>query len=176
MDTQMLYVVLLRYLVLASFHAPTMGKYIISSEAMRIRMIISRHLRTLRVWTLDGECVQELSGHTSFVYSVTVLSTGEFVSSSEDRSVRIWKGNLCNLHCYLYRRSSSSIIDGGCVQTLQQPCVSVWAVSHLPNDDILVGGSDSVVRVFTRADERMADADTQKVTFVDIWVYGNIHC
>ncbi|CDS07832.1 hypothetical protein LRAMOSA01781 [Lichtheimia ramosa] len=98
---------------------------------------------TLRVWTLDGECIQELSGHTSFVYSVTVLSTGEFVSSSEDRSVRIWK-------------------DGGCVQTLQQPCVSVWTVSKLPNDDILVGGSDSVVRVFTRADERMADADTQK--------------
>jgi phospholipase A-2-activating protein len=33
-----------------------------------------------------------LDGHTSFVYSVDVLSTGEFVSSGEDRTVRIWKG------------------------------------------------------------------------------------
>jgi WD40 repeat protein len=41
---------------------------------------------------LEGECVQQLDGHTSFVYSVDVLSTGEFVSSGEDRTVRIWKG------------------------------------------------------------------------------------
>jgi phospholipase A-2-activating protein len=34
----------------------------------------------------------ELNGHTSFVYSVTVLSTGELVSSGEDRSVRVWRG------------------------------------------------------------------------------------
>lgn len=46
----------------------------------------------LKVWTIDGECVQELYGHTSFVYSVTVLSTGELVSCGEDRTVRVWKG------------------------------------------------------------------------------------
>ncbi|KAI8048595.1 PLAA family ubiquitin binding-domain-containing protein [Gilbertella persicaria] len=73
---------------------------------------------TLRVWTLEGECIQQLYGHTSFVYSVSVLSTGEFVSSGEDRTVRIWK-------------------DGQCIQTLQQPCISVWTVDVLPNDDIV---------------------------------------
>lgn len=98
---------------------------------------------TLRVWTLEGECVQQLDGHTSFVYSVDVLSTGEFVSAGEDRTVRIWK-------------------DGNNIQTLQQPCVSVWTVAALPNDDIVVGGSDSAVRIFTRSDERMAVAEKQK--------------
>ncbi|KAL9558810.1 hypothetical protein MBANPS3_000710 [Mucor bainieri] len=98
---------------------------------------------TLRVWTLEGECIQQLDGHTSFVYSVDVLSTGEFVSAGEDRTVRIWK-------------------DGNNIQTLQQPCVSVWTVAALPNDDIVVGGSDAAVRVFTRSDERMAVAEKQK--------------
>lgn len=100
-------------------------------------------ISTLRVWTLDGECIQQLEGHTSFVYSVAVLSSGEFVSSEEDRTVRLWK-------------------DGQCIQTLQQPCISVWAVTGLPNNDIVVGGSDSVVRVFTRDTERMAVPEAQK--------------
>lgn len=92
---------------------------------------------------MEGECVQQLDGHTSFVYSVDVLSTGEFVSSGEDRTVRIWK-------------------DGQNIQTLQQPCISVWTVAALPNDDIVVGGSDATVRVFTRDAERMAVAEAQK--------------
>lgn len=99
--------------------------------------------RSLRVWTLEGECIQQLDGHTSFVYSVDVLSTGEFVSAGEDRTVRIWK-------------------DGQNIQTLQQPCISVWTVAALPNDDIVVGGSDAAVRVFTRNMDRMASAEGQK--------------
>lgn len=46
----------------------------------------------LRIWNLGGSCLQELSGHTSFVYSVDTLSTGELVSSGEDRTVRVWRG------------------------------------------------------------------------------------
>lgn len=49
-------------------------------------------IRTIRIWSLDGDCLQELYGHTSFVYSIATLSTGELVSSGEDRTVRIWKG------------------------------------------------------------------------------------
>ncbi|KAI8996998.1 WD40-repeat-containing domain protein [Pilobolus umbonatus] len=73
---------------------------------------------SLRVWNMDGKCLQELYGHTSFVYSVAVLSSGELLSAGEDRTVKIWK-------------------DGECIQTLQQPCVSVWAVTGLPNNDIV---------------------------------------
>ncbi|KAI9303753.1 WD40-repeat-containing domain protein [Cunninghamella echinulata] len=98
---------------------------------------------TIRIWSFDGECLQELYGHTSFVYSVATLSTGEIVSAGEDRTVRIWK-------------------DGECIQTLQQPCISVWTVSVLPNDDIVVGGSDAAVRVFTRSAERFANSEDIK--------------
>lgn len=98
---------------------------------------------TLRLWTLEGELVEQMDGHTSFIYSVHLLSTGEIVSSGEDRTVRVWK-------------------NGQCIQTLQQPCISVWAVSGLPNDDIVVGGSDAAVRVYTRNEERVASPETLK--------------
>ncbi|KAI8340823.1 PLAA family ubiquitin binding-domain-containing protein [Chlamydoabsidia padenii] len=73
---------------------------------------------TIRVWNMAGDCLQELYGHTSFVYSIATLSTGELVSSGEDLTVRIWR-------------------DAECVQTLQQPCISVWSVACLPNNDIV---------------------------------------
>lgn len=33
-----------------------------------------------------------LSGHTSFVYSLTVLPNGDIASAGEDRTVRVWHG------------------------------------------------------------------------------------
>ncbi|RUO95507.1 hypothetical protein BC936DRAFT_143876 [Jimgerdemannia flammicorona] len=101
---------------------------------------------TLRLWSLSrGTLLQELSGgHTSFIYCVAVLPSGEYVSSGEDGSIRIWRA-------------------GQLVQTILQPCISVWTVTTLPNGDIACGGSDGVVRVFTRSEERTADSETVKV-------------
>ena len=49
--------------------------------------------RTLRLWNYsDGSNLQVYYGHTSFVYAVSCISESEFVSSAEDRTVRIWKG------------------------------------------------------------------------------------
>ncbi|TPX30514.1 hypothetical protein SmJEL517_g05939 [Synchytrium microbalum] len=98
---------------------------------------------TVRIWNMDGQCVQELYGHTAFVYSVAVLPTGEIVSSGEDRTVRVWKG-------------------GDLVQTITHPCTSVWSVAALPDGDIVTGGSDALVRVFSRRSEALADAETIK--------------
>ncbi|RUS27462.1 WD40-repeat-containing domain protein [Jimgerdemannia flammicorona] len=100
---------------------------------------------TLRLWSLSrGTLLQELSGgHTSFIYCVAVLPSGEYVSSGEDGSIRIWRA-------------------GQLVQTILQPCISVWTVTTLPNGDIACGGSDGVVRVFTRSEERTADSETVK--------------
>lgn len=41
---------------------------------------------------------QVLSGHTSFVYALDSLSSGEIVSSGEDRSARVWKGEQSCLY------------------------------------------------------------------------------
>lgn len=46
----------------------------------------------IRVWTLEGDAVYTLSGHTSFVYSLAVLPNGDIVSGGEDRTVRVWRG------------------------------------------------------------------------------------
>lgn len=50
----------------------------------------------VRVWTINGDLIYTLSGHTSFVYSLSVLPNGDLVSAGEDRSVRIWRG-MCDI-------------------------------------------------------------------------------
>jgi len=92
----------------------------------------------IKVWSFKGECLQQLYGHTSFVYSLAHLSSGELVSSGEDRTVRIWK-------------------DGECIQTINLPAISIWCVNTLPNGDIVCGSNDGVARVFTRYESRIAD-------------------
>lgn len=95
----------------------------------------------IRLWMLDGRLVAELHGHESFIYSLTVLPSGEIVSSGEDRSVRVWQGTEC-------------------VQVITLPAISVWSVSAAPNGDIIAGSSDKAARIFTRDSERIADAAT----------------
>ncbi|KAK2052777.1 PFU-domain-containing protein [Colletotrichum caudatum] len=95
----------------------------------------------IRLWKLNGQQVGELIGHENFIYSLTSLPSGELVSSGEDRTVRIWKGNEC-------------------VQTITHPAISVWAVAaNQETGDIVTGASDGVARVFTRSSERAATAE-----------------
>lgn len=88
--------------------------------------------------------MSELHGHEAYIYSLASTPTGELVSSGEDRTVRVWKGNEC-------------------IQTITHPAISVWTVAVCPeNGDIVSGASDNVVRVFTRDTGRAADAETTK--------------
>ena len=47
--------------------------------------------RTIRVWSSNGYQLQELHGHTNFIYSIAALPNGDLVSAGEDRTVRIWR-------------------------------------------------------------------------------------
>lgn len=85
-----------------------------------------------------------LVGHTSFVYSLAILPSGDLVSSGEDRSVRVWK-------------------DGECSQTIIHPAISVWAVSTMPNGDIVSGCSDGVVRIFSETEDRWESPEALKL-------------
>jgi len=99
----------------------------------------------IRLWTLNGKQVGELHGHDNFIYSLASLPSGELISSGEDRTVRIWRGNQC-------------------VQTITHPAISVWAVGACAeNGDIVSGASDRIVRVFSRDKDRHADAETLKI-------------
>lgn len=82
-----------------------------------------------------------IHGHTSFVYQIAVLRSGELVSCGEDSTLRVWDGREL-------------------VQTIDHPCVSVWTCAAFYNGDFVTGGSDGVVRVFTRHPLRRAPKDT----------------
>lgn len=92
-----------------------------------------------RLFTLNGDLVGELHGHESFIYSIAVIPSGELVTSGEDRTVRIWRGNQC-------------------VQTITHPAISVWSVAVCKETgDIVTGASDRVARIFTKDTSRQAD-------------------
>lgn len=100
---------------------------------------------SVRMWSIDSEeCISELYGHTSFIYSVKALENGDIVSSGEDRSCRVWRG-------------------GECVQVITLPCISLWSVAvNKETGDFAVGGSDHIIRVFTRDPLRAAPELEQK--------------
>uniref|UniRef100_A0AAZ3Q6W2 Phospholipase A-2-activating protein n=1 Tax=Oncorhynchus tshawytscha TaxID=74940 RepID=A0AAZ3Q6W2_ONCTS len=93
---------------------------------------------SIRRWLVTGECVQVYYSHTNYIYSLAVFPNGQdFVSTGEDRTLRIWK-------------------QGECQQTIRLPAQSVWCCCILPNGDIAVGASDGLIRVFTEVEDRMA--------------------
>lgn len=97
---------------------------------------------TLKVWDLESGVVQQtLYGHDSFIYDIALLSNGDIVSTAEDRSFRIWR-------------------NGKVAQAVTLPCISVWTVTVLPNDDIAVGCSDKKIYLFTASSERQATKES----------------
>ncbi|XP_047134091.1 phospholipase A-2-activating protein isoform X1 [Hydra vulgaris] len=101
---------------------------------------------SIRKWLLSGECHHIYKGHSNYVYSISVFPDciEDFVSSGEDRAIKIWKG-------------------GDCVQTIILPCQSVWSVAVLNNGDIVAGSSDGMVRVFTCNESQYASPDIIKL-------------
>lgn len=121
---------------------------------------------------MEGDIVHILSGHTSFVYSLAVTSRGDIISGGEDRTVRIWRGMFLCVLLIIYMLTTyiqlSPGLDGECVQSIVHPAISVWAVSTLPNTDIVTGCSDGLVRVFSRVEERWASDEEVRNFEVDV--------
>ena len=97
---------------------------------------------TVRVWDIDGNALDCIGGaHTLFedgarIAGVTVLPSGEYASVGDDGALTIWDG-------------------AESVQRIQHPR-GLWAVLALPNGDIVTGGEDYCVRVFSRSPDRCA--------------------
>ena len=97
----------------------------------------------IRLWTLDGTPMGELEGHSAYIYNLAILPNGDIVSSSEDRTVRIWR-------------------NGQCLQTITHPAISIWAVAACPETgDIASGASDNTIRIFSRDGDRQADPEVR---------------
>ncbi|XP_060055647.1 phospholipase A-2-activating protein isoform X2 [Erinaceus europaeus] len=99
---------------------------------------------SIRRWQITGECLEVYYGHTNYIYSICVFpNCKDFVTTAEDRSLRIWK-------------------QGECAQTIRLPAQSIWCCCVLDNGDIVVGSSDGIIRVFTESEDRTASADEIK--------------
>lgn len=75
-----------------------------------------------------------MKGHNGFVFSVATLDSGEIISGSDDKTVRVWR-------------------DGSCVQVINHPR-TVWSVTKNHLGDLITGGEDYKIRTFTRDPSR----------------------
>uniref|UniRef100_A0A8C2NLP3 Phospholipase A-2-activating protein n=1 Tax=Capra hircus TaxID=9925 RepID=A0A8C2NLP3_CAPHI len=93
---------------------------------------------SIRRWQITGECLEVFYGHTNYIYSISVFpNCKDFVTTAEDRSLRIWK-------------------HGECAQTIRLPAQSIWCC------DNLLGSVDGIIRVFTESEDRTASAEEIK--------------
>uniref|UniRef100_A0A2H8TP61 Phospholipase A-2-activating protein n=1 Tax=Melanaphis sacchari TaxID=742174 RepID=A0A2H8TP61_9HEMI len=131
--------------------------------------------------------IKKLTGHTDCVRDLAALLNNEFLSCSNDATVKHW--NAETGECletfyghpnYIYCLSvfcgtdmtNSLVVTGGEdrylnvwqsseQQVILQPAQSIWAVAILPNTDIVVGSSDGLIRIFSTDSNRQATNEAQ---------------
>uniref|UniRef100_A0A8D9BFC4 Phospholipase A-2-activating protein n=2 Tax=Cacopsylla melanoneura TaxID=428564 RepID=A0A8D9BFC4_9HEMI len=134
--------------------------------------------KTIKLHTEEGAFLKTLTGHTDCVRGLAILNNTDFISCSNDASIKIWDSTTGKCVDTLYghpnfiysvaAHSSALITTGGedqCVtayhnkeqQSFLIPAQSVWAVTILPNSDIVTGSSDGIVRVFSANPDRQAE-------------------
>ncbi|XP_053984951.1 phospholipase A-2-activating protein isoform X2 [Hylaeus anthracinus] len=132
------------------------------------------------VWTEDGSIHHKLSGHTDCVRDICVINSNEFLTCSNDATVRHWNASLGSclgtynghenyIYSILAKDNGTSVFTSGedrtirvwhnseISQTITLPTQSVWCIDLFPNGDIVAGSSDGIVRIFSCDPERYAD-------------------
>ncbi|XP_005104581.1 phospholipase A-2-activating protein [Aplysia californica] len=134
--------------------------------------------KSIKAWKA-GKCIQTYKGHEDCVRGLGVVSEAEFLSCSNDATIRRWAVTSGDCLAVYYGHTnyvySLSILpngqdfvtgaedrtlrvwkDGKLSQTIYHPSESVWAVCALPNGDIASGASDGIIRVFTQDPKKYA--------------------
>lgn len=132
------------------------------------RLASSSKDSTIRIWDATmRKCEFTLSGHSMSVTCIKWSANGLIYSSSQDRSVKVWRGsdgtmcrsldghahwvNMLALNCeYVVRTgpfepadlSKSKLIDTSDTQQLAQKAQERYDTARKGNEDMLVSGSD----------------------------------
>ncbi|XP_074850154.1 phospholipase A-2-activating protein isoform X2 [Carettochelys insculpta] len=112
--------------------------------------------KTIKLWKA-GRCERTFTGHQDCVRGLAILSDTEFLSCANDASIRRWQ--ILDFVTTGEDRSLRIWKRGECVQIIRLPAQSVWSCCVLDNGDIVVGASDGIIRVFTESLECTASAE-----------------
>lgn len=105
-----------------------------------VGFVSGSHDCSLRVWSLEGDVLAELLGHSAIIYHVAATDSGLIASGSEDNTMRVWNAG------------------GSCLQVIEHPgCV--WATAFTARGELVSGCSDAVGRVWSTDPARKADAE-----------------
>ncbi|RNF09920.1 hypothetical protein TraAM80_01972 [Trypanosoma rangeli] len=110
---------------------------------------------TIIIWdtTMRSTPLCLLTAHYSLVYALSYCPARRLLfSASEDRSLKVWRGGVVDV------ASSDLQAEPVVVQSISHPCV-IWSVCVTSADDVVTGGSDGVVRMWTADDEKMASVE-----------------
>ena len=105
-----------------------------------------------------------LSGHSSFVYSVSAFPDGSgAISSGEDGTLRVWSSRSLGS-----TKGQFNLADTELVQTISHPTPSQWscaisAGSSGSSTYIASGSNDGNIRFFTRSQLLMAPPTEREV-------------
>ena len=75
--------------------------------------------------------IQTLTGHTDWVWALTVLQNGNLVSGSVDRTIKIWNPTT-----------------GALIQTLTGHTYYVVALTVLQNGNLVSGSGDNTIKIW----------------------------
>ena len=143
--------------------------------------------KTICLWQ-DKSIICTYKGHNDCVRGLAVISSMQFLSCSNDSTIKRWNiGGEC-LQTYYGHKSFVYSIDifsslemfvssgedqtikvwnlnsSNPIQTLPVPALSAWKVIFLMNGDLAVGCSDGSIRIFTFSEKRIASGE-EKLTY-----------
>ena len=76
--------------------------------------------------------IKTLNGHTSSVWSLTILQNGNLVSGSLDKTIKIWNSKT-----------------GTLIQTLDGHTQGVFSLTVLQNGNLVSGSGDNTIKIWS---------------------------
>ncbi|XP_063992024.1 phospholipase A-2-activating protein [Diachasmimorpha longicaudata] len=134
------------------------------------------------VWSREGTILQKLEGHTDCVRDIAVIKDDEFLTCSNDTTVKHWSvlageclGTYSGHENFIYSiftlPNAATVVtcgedktvklwkNGENCQTIAIPATSIWCVRILSNGDIAAGSSDGIIRIFSANSDRHASPE-----------------